>query len=122
VQLAVGPPFLIPPQVVNENVLVGLMQATPVICATVLKIAKERKIRTKPAIAKINVFLAPSILFASPLDVISLMPETIINITATVPEKRSSQFIAVAIKGDIQLKVGTTTPAELVTLHAENII
>lgn len=90
------------------------MQATPVISPMVFTIKKERKIKNRPITAKTKVCLADSSFFASPPEVMYLMPAIIIKITATDPASISAQKIRVAIKGKTQLSVATCTPFTVV--------
>ena len=65
----------------------------------------DKKISNKPPIAYARVFLPTSTFFGSPLEVINLIPPTIIKINATVAANNKAQYISVAIKGGIQESV-----------------
>ena len=69
----------------------AVKQLTPVTVPIRFKIKKERNTKSNPAIAKVMDFLAVSTVFASPPERINLIPERIIIITATEPEKINSQ-------------------------------
>ena len=66
------------------------IQSTPVIVLIKKTIAKEKKTRSKPMIAKVRVDLAEATFFASPPESISFMPENIIKRSATRPARISA--------------------------------
>ena len=94
-------------QLKNERGLEVSIQATPVVFPIKLIMKNERNIKTNPAIAKTKVFLDDSIFFGSPPEVMYLIPDNIIKITAIDPERVNDQNIRLAIKGNIQSKVAT---------------
>jgi hypothetical protein len=85
----------------------AVKQLTPVTVPIRFKIKKEKKTKSNPAIAKVMDFLAVSTVFASPPDKINLIPERMIIITATAPEKISSQKNKLASSGGRSPKVDT---------------
>ena len=83
------------------------MQVTPVAALMKLIIAKERKIIISPMIAYVRVFLASSISFGCPPDLINLTPAKIIKTTATIAAKIRAQVTTELKTTGRQFKVGT---------------
>ncbi len=94
--------------------MLELMHATPVTYPIMFITKNERRHKTIPKTANINVFLALSILFASAFEVMNFIPAIIIKITATAPASISAQLIIVAITGNMQSRVATETPLTVV--------
>ena len=71
-----------------------VIHVTPVILPIVVTIRKDKSTSKIPIIARVMVFLADSIFFASPPAVENLIPDIIIIIAATVPTKANTPVTA----------------------------
>ena len=83
------------------------MHSTPVTVDTRLIIRNETRIKIKPRTAKASDFRASSSCFASPPEVIILIPEKMTKKRAAVPEKAKSQKIIFAKRLGRQFSVAT---------------
>lgn len=95
----------------------SFIQSTPVTLAINLTIPKDIKIKISPIIDQVIVFLAPSVLFGSPPEVINLIPPNIIKITATIPAKRISHVTRLVKIMGTQSRVKIFSPPEVSKTH-----
>ncbi len=89
------------------------MQLAPVIVPINLIIAKDIKTIISPAIAYVNVFLAPSTCFGSPPEVKNFIPENIIKNTAVSPASAIAQSTTLLKTTGKHLSVATPPCTQL---------
>lgn len=89
------------------------MQLAPVIVPINLIIAKDIKTIISPAIAYVNVFLAPSTCFGSPPEVKNFIPENTIKNTAVSPASAIAQSTILLKTTGRQLNVATPPCTQL---------
>lgn len=84
------------------------MHPAPVILLIKSIIAKDKSTTTRPIIAKVKVFLAPSTCFGSPPDVINLIPEKRIKKIETTAANPKIQLRTKEKIAGIQERVATS--------------